>query len=274
MKKYFLHSNGRTIGPYTPDDLRMMNISSSTPVWYEGIESWKNAGDIPELDFLFVANVQDFSQPQSYQQPLPFQSAPVNPHYQFTNTNLSGNVPKKDSGTKIALIIVGVIILVFGLAGFFIYRQVMKVREEIEKTMRSLDTFKNYSPPPYYYDTTGIGIDEAPPAADTTTTGNTLFKETMPEFPGGRGAMITFIRNTIKYPQYAKEAGIEGTVYVSFVIDKDGYVTEPKIARGVDPSLDAEALRMVKKMPRWKAGTMNGHPVRIEMKQPVRFTLQ
>ena len=96
----------------------------------------------------------------------------------------------------------------------------------------------------------------------------------MPEFPGGKGALNAFIRNTIKYPQAAKENGIQGTVYVRFTIEKNGEVTNPEIVRGVSPELDREAMRMVKKMPRWKAGTMNGTPVRIEMTQPIRFVLQ
>ena len=76
--------------------------------------------------------------------------------------------------------------------------------------------------------------------------------EDMPEFPGGDLALRKFIANSIKYPEIAQENGIQGKVYVSFVVGADGYVKNAKIARGVDPSLDKEALRVVNDLPVWK----------------------
>ncbi|VAW29124.1 putative TonB-dependent receptor, partial [hydrothermal vent metagenome] len=87
--------------------------------------------------------------------------------------------------------------------------------------------------------------------------------EDMPEFPGGDLALRRFIANSIKYPVIAQENGIEGKVYVTFVVDKDGSVSNAKILRGVDPSINKEALRVVSHLPRWKPGKQRGKPVRV-----------
>ncbi len=98
--------------------------------------------------------------------------------------------------------------------------------------------------------------------------------EDMPEFPGGDLALRKFIANSIKYPVIAQENGIEGKVYVTFVVDKDGSVSDAKIARGVDPSIDKEALRVVSNLPRWKPGKQRGKPVRVSYTVPINFVLQ
>ncbi len=98
--------------------------------------------------------------------------------------------------------------------------------------------------------------------------------EDMPEFPGGELALRKFIANSIKYPVIAQENGIEGKVYVTFVVDKDGSVSDAKIARGVDPSIDKEALRVVSNLPRWKPGKQRGKPVRVSYTVPINFVLQ
>jgi periplasmic protein TonB len=98
--------------------------------------------------------------------------------------------------------------------------------------------------------------------------------EDMPEFPGGELALRQFIANSIKYPVIAQENGIQGRVYVTFVVDADGSVSEPRIARGVDPSLDKEALRVVGMLPRWKPGRQRGKPVRVSYTVPINFQLQ
>jgi protein TonB len=96
----------------------------------------------------------------------------------------------------------------------------------------------------------------------------------MPDFAGA--GFQAYLKNNIKYPVIEKEAGKQGTVYVSFVVEKDGSITNVKEAKGVPgaPGLTKEAIRVISAMPKWKPGLMNGHPVRIEMKQPVRFVLQ
>ena len=98
--------------------------------------------------------------------------------------------------------------------------------------------------------------------------------EEMPEFPGGELALRQFIANSIKYPVIAQENGIQGRVYVTFVVDADGSVSEPRIARGVDPSLDKEALRVVGMLPKWKPGKQRGKPVRVSYTVPINFQLQ
>jgi TonB family protein len=95
----------------------------------------------------------------------------------------------------------------------------------------------------------------------------------MPKYPGGNKALYAFMGENIKYPQDAKEKGIQGTVYVSFVIEKDGSVSHVKILRGVSKSLDSEAMRVVKTMPNWEPGTQRGKAVRVQYNLPIKFTL-
>jgi protein TonB len=98
--------------------------------------------------------------------------------------------------------------------------------------------------------------------------------EEMPDFPGGQLALRKFIAQAIKYPVIAQENGIQGKVFVNFVVNKDGSVTNAKIARGVDPSLDKEALRVVMSLPKWKPGKQGGKPVRVSYTVPINFVLQ
>lgn len=98
--------------------------------------------------------------------------------------------------------------------------------------------------------------------------------EDMPEFPGGELALRQFIANAIKYPVIAQENGIQGRVYVTFVVNTDGSVADARIARGVDPSLDKEALRVVNTLPKWKPGKQRGKPVRVSYTVPINFVLQ
>ena len=95
----------------------------------------------------------------------------------------------------------------------------------------------------------------------------------MPEFPGGENALRKFITSSLKYPEIAVQNEIQGKVYVSFVVKKDGSVSNAKIARGVDPSLDKEALRVVNSLPRWKPGIQRGTPVNVSYTVPINFTL-
>lgn len=98
--------------------------------------------------------------------------------------------------------------------------------------------------------------------------------EDMPEFPGGELALRKHIAESIKYPVIAQENGIQGKVYVTFVVDKDGSINNATIARGVDPSLDKEALRVVNALPKWKPGKQRGKPVRVSYTVPINFVLQ
>jgi protein TonB len=96
----------------------------------------------------------------------------------------------------------------------------------------------------------------------------------MPEFPGGEAALRKYIANSIKYPVIAQENGIQGKVFVTFVVDKDGSITQAKVVRGVDPSLDKEALRVVNSLPKWVPGRQRGNPVKVSYTVPISFVLQ
>lgn len=98
--------------------------------------------------------------------------------------------------------------------------------------------------------------------------------EEMPEFPGGEEALRKFIATSVKYPVIAQENGIQGRVYVSFVVNTKGKVTDVKIARGVDPNLDKEAIRVVNSMPAWKPGKQRGKAVKVSYTVPINFVLQ
>lgn len=97
--------------------------------------------------------------------------------------------------------------------------------------------------------------------------------EEMPGFPGGEEARLKFLQDNIQYPQVAKESGISGTVYVSFVVDSKGRVTDAKVLRGIGGGCDDEALRVIKLMPPWNPGKQAGKPVRVQFTMPIRFTL-
>lgn len=98
--------------------------------------------------------------------------------------------------------------------------------------------------------------------------------EEMPAFPGGEAERNKFLAANIQYPQQATENGIQGTVYVSFVVDSKGNVTEVKILRGIGGGCDEEALRVVKMMPKWHPGKQNGKNVRVLFNMPIYFKLQ
>ena len=98
--------------------------------------------------------------------------------------------------------------------------------------------------------------------------------EQMPMYPGGEGALLGYLRDNIHYPTVAAENGVQGRVVVGFVVERDGSITDVKILRGVDPSLDREAMRVVKSMPRWNPGKQNGSAVRVKYQVPVSFRLQ
>ena len=98
--------------------------------------------------------------------------------------------------------------------------------------------------------------------------------EQMPSFPGGPQALMEYLSNNVKYPVVAQENGVQGRVVVSFVVERDGSITDVKVVRSVDPSLDKEASRVVKSMPRWIPGKQNGQAVRVKYNVPVAFRLQ
>ncbi|MDD7437513.1 MAG: TonB family protein [Bacteroidales bacterium] len=100
------------------------------------------------------------------------------------------------------------------------------------------------------------------------------YLEEMPEFPGGQAEMMKWLQKNVQYPPIAAENNIQGRVMVSFVVEPNGSISNVQIARGVDPNLDKEAVRVVKNMPKWKPGMQTGKPVRARFTLPVQFRLQ
>ena len=98
--------------------------------------------------------------------------------------------------------------------------------------------------------------------------------EDMPAFPGGMEAMIQFLSSNIQYPADAQKQKVDGRVLVKFVVEKDGSITEVKVIKPAFPSLDAEAIRVVKAMPKWKPGYQNGQAVRVQFAMPINFSLK
>ena len=97
--------------------------------------------------------------------------------------------------------------------------------------------------------------------------------EVMPQFPGGQGELMKYLRNKVKYPAEAQKNKIEGRVIVTFVVNKKGRIIDPTVERSAHPLLDAEALRVIKRMPKWKPGRLNGEPVNVKYRLPITFKL-
>jgi protein TonB len=141
------------------------------------------------------------------------------------------------------------------------------------------------APPPTQQDLTettagettqeGEKIDAPPPPPPVEeVTYDLAAVQEQPDFPGGMQKMYDYLHKTIKYPDMEFDAGIQGKVFIQFVVDKDGSVEEVEVRRGVSPGLDKEALRAVKSMPKWSPGKMNGKPVKCRFTIPVDFKLQ
>jgi protein TonB len=101
-----------------------------------------------------------------------------------------------------------------------------------------------------------------------------VFVEDQPGFPGGDEARLNYLRQNIKYPEMANENNIQGTVHVTFVVEKDGSVSNVKVLRGIGGGCDEEAVRVIKSMPRWTPGKQRGRAVRAQFNMPIRFVLQ
>lgn len=98
--------------------------------------------------------------------------------------------------------------------------------------------------------------------------------EEMPSYPGGDQKLMEYIAKNIKYPQIARESGIQGRVFVGFVVEPDGHVSNVKLLRGIGGGCDEEAMRVIKSMPKWKPGKQRGKAVRVSYQIPVMFKLQ
>jgi len=98
--------------------------------------------------------------------------------------------------------------------------------------------------------------------------------EEMPSFPGGEAALMKYLGQNIKYPAIAKDAGIQGTVYVTFVVNESGDVKDVRVLRSIGGGCDEEAIRVVENMPKWKPGKQRGKSVKVQYNLPIRFTLK
>jgi protein TonB len=112
-------------------------------------------------------------------------------------------------------------------------------------------------------------------AATTATTEAVVFAEEMPEFEGGNTGLMNYVARNVVYPELAKEAGKQGIVYVSFIVNETGKVEGAKVLKGIGLGCDEEVLRVINKMPQWKkAGKNGGHPVKVRFNIPVSFKLK
>ena len=121
-----------------------------------------------------------------------------------------------------------------------------------------------------------IGFGQDPPGLiDPPEVNDEFFMvvENMPEFPGGDLGFMKYIQRNLNYPPIAEEYNITGKVYISFIVDKSGSVKNVKVVRGVDKNLDAEAVRVVKSLPKYKPGTQRGRAVNVMFTIPINFTL-
>lgn len=124
--------------------------------------------------------------------------------------------------------------------------------------------------------TRGLGTDIGPalPADDGNGDKPLAWAEEMPKFPGGDKALYKYLQENIRYPDIARENNISGKVYVTFVVAKDGSLDKITVVRSADPSLDKEAIRVVKLMPKWEPGKNNGRATPVQIGVPINFTLQ
>ena len=116
----------------------------------------------------------------------------------------------------------------------------------------------------------------APPVVEEETVAEEEIFQIVEEMPGpvgGDEAFYQYLAENIRYPVVAMESGISGRVYVTFVVEKDGSITDVKVLRGIGGGCDEEAVRVVKAMPKWKPGKQRGRPVRVLYRVPINFTL-
>jgi protein TonB len=148
--------------------------------------------------------------------------------------------------------------------------------DEIEKSNKAIGALTVEGTDEVGGEVLKIRDEIAPPEPPKAVEDNKIFEvvEQKPSFPGGDGALMSWLSQNIKYPSIAAEMGVQGRVIVQFVVEKDGSITDVKIAKSVDPSLDKEAARVIKSMPQWIAGRQNGSAVRVRFTVPVTFKLQ
>lgn len=148
--------------------------------------------------------------------------------------------------------------------------------DEVEKSNKAIGTFNVEGNDEVGGEVLKAKEEIAAPEPPKHEEENKVFEivEQMPMFPGGDAALMDYLRSNTHYPTVAAENGVQGRVVVGFVVERDGSITDVKVIRGVDPSLDKEATRVVKSMPKWNPGKQNGSAVRVKFQVPVTFRLQ
>ena len=122
----------------------------------------------------------------------------------------------------------------------------------------------------------GTGVGNSKGADGTAAPDNNIYEgsvEVFPEFEGGMKGWEKFLRRNLRYPEMAQEIGLQGKVFISFVIEKDGSVTDVKVTRGIGGGCDEEAMRVIKKSPKWKPGRQNSQSVRVRYNMPLSFAI-
>ena len=150
----------------------------------------------------------------------------------------------------------------------------IKSQDDLSKTNTAIGTFDvkgNDEEAGEVLKAKEVVVDEKPKEEETK-----VFDvvEQMPQFPGGDAELMKFLSSHIKYPVVAEENGIQGRVIATFVVERDGSITDVRVVKSVDPSLDKEAIRVLKSMPKWIPGKQNGSAVRVKFTLPVTFRLQ
>ena len=150
----------------------------------------------------------------------------------------------------------------------------IKSQDDLSKTNTAIGTFDvkgNDEAEGEVLKAKEVVVDEKPKEEETK-----VFDvvEQMPSFPGGDAELMKFLHDHMKYPAVAEENGIQGRVIATFVVERDGSISDVKVIKSVDPSLDKEAIRVLKSMPKWIPGKQNGSAVRVKYTVPVTFKLQ
>lgn len=141
----------------------------------------------------------------------------------------------------------------------------VKTQELLSTTLVATSTNKS--------DSTHHSTEPLPGSTSTNSAANsfTTWAQKMPEFPGGEAEMLKYLRKNIKYPGLALSENITGTVYLSFIINTEGQVSQIKVLKGIGGGCEEEAMRVVKSMPAWEPGRQNGNPVNVQLTLPVTF---
>lgn len=150
------------------------------------------------------------------------------------------------------------------------------VKEEVVEEIPTIQEIKQNETAAVEVDGSTDVVFEEPVEEVVATNDNEIFTvvEQQPEYPGGYEAMLAFIQKNMAYPVAARRMGIEGTVFVSFVVAKTGQISDVKVLRGISKECDEEAVRVVSKMPPWIPGKQNGHLVNVRYNVPLKFRLR